>query len=66
MARAGDDRSRPKPEEQAVPGLLGFHAGMSKPDDKRFGVPVEDLVFVYIGYVRPIVEYMHVLCGMVV
>ena len=24
---------------------------------KRFGVPVEDLVSVYIGYVRPIVEY---------
>ena len=24
---------------------------------KRFGVPVEDLVSVYVGYVRPTVEY---------
>ena len=34
MARAGDDRSRPKPEEQTVPGFSGFHANMSEPDDR--------------------------------
>ena len=25
---------RPKPEEQPVPGFLGFHANMSEPDEK--------------------------------
>lgn len=34
MARAQVDRGRPKPEEQTVPGFSGFHANMSKPDEK--------------------------------
>ena len=29
LARAQEDRSRPKPEEQTVPGFSGFHANMS-------------------------------------
>ena len=34
LARAQDDRSRPKPEEQTVPGYFGFYANMSKPVEK--------------------------------
>ncbi len=34
LARAKDDRVRPKPEEQTVPGFSGFHANMSKPDEE--------------------------------
>ena len=34
LARAQDERTRPKPEEQTVPGFSGFHASMSNADEK--------------------------------
>ena len=34
LARAKDDRTRPKPEEQTVPGFSGFQARMSNADEK--------------------------------
>lgn len=34
LARAQDDRTRPKPEEQTVPGFSGFQARMSNADEK--------------------------------
>ena len=34
LARARDDRTRPNPEDQTVPGFSGFHARMSNPQDK--------------------------------
>ena len=34
LARAQDDRTRPKPEEQTVPGFSGFHARMSNGEEK--------------------------------
>ncbi|XP_071094997.1 protein crumbs-like [Haliotis cracherodii] len=34
LSRAQDDLSRPKPEEQQVPGYKGFHANMSQPQEK--------------------------------
>ena len=34
LARAQDDLSRPKPEEQQVPGYKGFHAAMSQAQEK--------------------------------
>lgn len=34
LARANEDRSRPTPEEQTVPGFSGFQARMSNADEK--------------------------------
>ena len=34
LARAQDDQSRPKVEEQTVPAFSGFYANMSKPEEK--------------------------------
>ena len=34
LARAQEDRTRPKSEEQTLPGCSGFHANMSKSDQK--------------------------------
>ena len=38
LARPQEDRSRPKPEEQTVPGFSGFHANMSEPVEKSCAI----------------------------